>query len=170
LTKPKAICSASVRVLTMGFVLLLSACSQTPPCVIAPLAADGSDGNAACIVDNGVALLLVRHRLGGAWGLPGGRRQEGEASQCTAHRETWEEARVLVEVGRLAARTERTHLYRCRISGDANEAAQPLLSRFEIIESAWIEKGKVAELDWRFENQRAVVSAILRAEAGRELP
>ncbi len=50
-------------------------------------------------------MLLIQHRLTGKLDVPGGGRQEGESLPCAAHRETWEETGLNVEVGPQAGRT-----------------------------------------------------------------
>ncbi|MET9694965.1 NUDIX domain-containing protein [Streptomyces sp. NPDC006514] len=52
-------------------------------------------------------VLLVRDLRSGQWGLPGGRREDGEALPEAAARETLEEAGVVVDVGPLVHVGER---------------------------------------------------------------
>lgn len=112
-------------------------------------------------------MLLVRHRIGGRWGLPGGRRARRETSQCTAHRETWEETGRLVEVGRLTGRTRSTLFYACRLAGETPVAegwGQPWTSRLEITDVQWQPIDELHDLEWRYEEQlpeieRAVMPA-----------
>lgn len=60
-------------------------------------------------------MLFIQHRLSARLDVPGGGRQENEALPCTAHRETWEETGLNVEVGPEAGRTSQGMvLYLCK--------------------------------------------------------
>lgn len=72
-----------------------------PPCRLAPGQDEQRAGNAGCLVRVGERMLVLQHRWGGYLGIPGGRGRAGESAQCTAHRETWEETGLDVEVGQL---------------------------------------------------------------------
>ncbi|MFI6112849.1 NUDIX domain-containing protein [Kitasatospora sp. NPDC051164] len=52
-------------------------------------------------------ILLVRHRRSGQWGLPGGRREDGETLPEAAARKTLKEAGVVADMGHLVHVGER---------------------------------------------------------------
>lgn len=60
---------------------------------------------AACLIISSNTVLLVVHKRSGKLDLPAGGSKQGESTQCTAHRETWEETGLNVEVGRQLATT-----------------------------------------------------------------
>ena len=161
----KAACRQCALAVLVACVVVSSGCSKIPDCRIADGAGDDVYANGVCIVSDGSRFLLVQHRFSGEWGLPGGRGRAGEPAQCAAHRETWEEARVLVEVGGLVAQIDDTRIYRCSLSDDEFDGRQSLLSRVEIAQAEWVDGESIGELDWRFRIHRAVIRRIVR---GRE--
>lgn len=54
--------------------------------------------NAGCLIRFDQRILLVTHRLTGKFDIPGGMQKTGESLACTAHRETFEETGLNVEV------------------------------------------------------------------------
>ena len=155
----------------MTLILLsgIAGCSyESPPCVVAAGAQRAESGNAVCVVEDAGRVLLVQHRRGRAWGLPGGRRGRGETSQCTAHRETWEEAGTFVEVGPLIGRTPGTQIYSCVLAAEAPDSTnwgQSLISRFEIVDVRWVTVEDLRDLEWRYEEQLPEVERSLRTSA-----
>lgn len=73
-----------------------------------PAARERVDVAYALVTDTSTQrVLLVKDRRSGQWGLPGGRREDGEALPEAAARETLEEAGVVVAVGPLVHLGER---------------------------------------------------------------
>lgn len=90
-------------------VLTLFACSDSPPsapmCRFVDQPALDSATAAGCIVRVNNAVLMVRHRMTGRLDIPGGGRKNNEPLACTAHRETFEETGLNVEVGSAIGKT-----------------------------------------------------------------
>ncbi len=84
----------------------LTGCAGAPTCRVAAGLEDGRRGDSGCVIIDDASLLVIRHRLGGKLGLPGGAAAAGESAQCTAHRETWEETGLDVRVGRFLGRLD----------------------------------------------------------------
>lgn len=89
---------------------------HVPACVVRAPNELAARGDAGCVVKLGGRVLVVRHAASGKLTIPGGHSRPRESAQCTAHRETWEEAGVNVEVGRLLARLDNGfHLFECHV-------------------------------------------------------
>jgi len=100
-------------------------------------------------------MLVVRHRFGGKLGVPGGRSNAGESAQCVAHRETWEETGLDVEVHGMIRRFDNGFaLYRCELVDPAAAAVEPLPvprgARSEVTQIRWVDPDATAASDWRF--------------------
>ena len=97
----------SYKAAQLAIVLMISALvgecvSAAPPCTRASEQFDKRFAAAAgCFIKQADRLLLVRNRFNGKLGFPAGFSNFGEDAQCTAHRETWEETGLRVEVGEL---------------------------------------------------------------------
>lgn len=96
--------------LSVIFVLLtLLGCSDprpaTPMCRTSTSFSDAHATAAGCVIRIDNAVLMIRHRLTGRLDIPGGGHQDDESLACTAHRETWEETGLNVEVGRVVGKT-----------------------------------------------------------------
>ena len=145
----------------VGFCLLRSAGTLAEVCPVfeAPLAS----ANAGClIVEQGQVLMLKQWNA--KWALPGGTAEVGEAAQCTAMRETWEETGLKVDVGELIHIYDNGfHLFSCE-----RQVGQPMLNKnrpftFEVLEVAWMGVEQFDDLNWRFSNQRQVIETWLTA-------
>lgn len=80
--------------------LVLSGCKKDAPiCQTSPVLNELT-GNAGCWLTQENKLLMVVQTTG-LYAFPGGTSEFAESAQCTAHRETWEEAGVNVVVGNL---------------------------------------------------------------------
>lgn len=133
-----------------------------PDCRVQPPVTLQQSRSAACLVVEQDRVLLVRDRLSGRIGLPGGRADALEAAQCAAHRETWEETGYAVEVMSLlhADRSANHHLYACRRLGGqapAESIPRPPRAAIEIIGIHWINPHEVAPEDWRFAHERPLI-------------
>ncbi len=101
-----------IRLSAILAVLTLFSCSpsipSTPYCRVSDvLQGELSNSNnsqfndffaAACLIKTQNDVLLIRHRLSGKLDFPGGGRKDNESAACTAHRETWEEIGLNVEI------------------------------------------------------------------------
>ncbi len=109
-------------------------------------------GNAGCWAVSEGQLLMVKQRSG-KYSFPGGTSEPGESAQCTAHRETWEEAGVDVLVAKLKHQFDNGfYLFDCH----AERVAAKTLNWAEVEEVVWVNPQTIAEHDWRFPYQRAI--------------
>jgi len=112
---------------------------------------------AGCMIRDPGKLLLVRNRWNGRLGFPGGFAKFNEVAQCTAHRETWEETGLQVEVGALAIQFDNGFaLYHCRLllTQDVDGPVPvPISGVDEISEILWADPHRVAYYEWRFPQQ-----------------
>ena len=115
--------------LIFGVLPFFGCVAERPAAPMCRTTAPDSQGSAAaCIIRSEQQLLFIDHRLSGKLDVPGGGRREDESLPCAAHRETWEETGLNVEVGPQAGRTSHGMvLYICW--EQANLAALP--DRFE---------------------------------------
>lgn len=127
--------AASLRGLSLALaaagLLTSGACARAPaPDCALPAGVEPIRGarSAGCLVVVDGAMMAVRlndpgHKRHGRLAPPGGSVEAGEAAQCTAVRETWEEAGVHVRPGRLLHRFENGfHLFRCTPTSEADLA------------------------------------------------
>ena len=142
-------------------VLLFAALQPTPPpplCRVSPQHAETPHGNAGCLIRLDGRMLMVRDRRSGKLGFPAGMGHPGEAAQCTAHRETWEEAGIDAEVGRLIRVFENGfRLYAC-LPADPSirpgvEVGVPEWAWAEVSAIDWIDPESVFAEDWRYPEQ-----------------
>jgi 8-oxo-dGTP diphosphatase len=136
-----------------------AACArQAPACRVAESAADQRIGNAGCLIAVEGRTLLIAHSVSGKLGFPGGTSVDEEPAQCTAHRETWEETGIDVEVGHFLKRLSTGFLlYACRsqlsdLSPD-EVPHLPIWSRTEVSGMVWRDLDTVAAEQWRFPDQ-----------------
>lgn len=103
-----------------GVLPLLGCISERPAAPVCRTSAPDSQGSAAaCIIRTGQHMLFIEHRLTAKLDVPGGGRQDDESLPCAAHRETWEETGLNVEVGPPAGRTSHGMvLYLCWENAD----------------------------------------------------
>lgn len=118
--------------------------------------------NAACIIRLDDQLLTVTHRMTGRFDVPGGTTDMSESSQCTAHREVWEETGFNVEVGEwLATSTQGMRFYSCKLAGHFDGELQtfpvPPWSTTEIDEIQLLDPFAISDKDWRFPNQLPLI-------------
>lgn len=129
-----------------------------PACNISSGKQDEKTANAAgCFIRAAGKVLLVRNRWNGKLGFPGGFSEFKEAAQCTAHRETWEETGLQVEVGMLAMRFENGFaLYHCQLllNQDVDGSIPvPMSGVAEISQILWADPHRVSFYKWRFPQQ-----------------
>ena len=102
----------------------------------------------------------VARILNGKIGLPGGLLKSGESAQCAAFRETWEETGLQLQpVELLQVFSKDFHLYRCDHVEQAQNIDPPLT--FEVIDSFYLPPGNLDDYEWRFEEERDVVRALV---------
>ena len=139
-----------------------------PPCTVASGAADGRAGMAAgCFIKQRARMLVVQHRYSGKLGVPAGFSNAAESAQCTAHRETWEEAGLDVEVGRLLKKFGNGFLlYRCRVLKAPPLLEAPASRSMEISAVLWVEPDSTDAAEWRFAWQYPELMRLFREEPG----
>lgn len=123
-----------------------------------------ASANAGClIVENHEVLMLKQWNA--KWALPGGTAEAGEAAQCTALRETWEETGLKVNVGGLIHVYENGfHLFSCERQADQPKLNEKRSFTVEVLDVAWVGVEKFDGLNWRFSNQRQVIEDWLTAQ------
>lgn len=143
-----------VQSIAIGF----SSVQKTPDCSVTKGKQEAFvEANAGCFIKVDGRLLLLRHR-NGKLGPPAGTFNKGEAAQCTAHRETWEESGLEVNVGALLHQFENGfRLYHCQtqvpvnISGDKKI---PEIGQSEIEDLLWLQPEQILASELRFPAQR----------------
>jgi 8-oxo-dGTP diphosphatase len=96
--------------------------------------------------------VLVVESLQGLVNLPGGSSKEGEAARCAAHRETWEETGLNLQVGELIKVLDTGfHLYRCDFTIKSGEIDPPF--RLEVRRAYLLSPDDFNEYEWRFPEQ-----------------
>ncbi|TQV85736.1 NUDIX hydrolase [Exilibacterium tricleocarpae] len=160
---PQLICP--VKLLAPAVCLLfLTGCAADFTCSTPANPLPGA--NAGCLVIHDKKLLVIQQRSG-RWSLPGGSSGRGEAAQCTAQRETWEETGLAVEVGNLVrVFNNGFHLFRCSAAGPhATPHATPNPSdRGEVKAVRWLPADQFQQLSWRFPEQAAYLQQLLTQE------
>ncbi|MBT0585314.1 NUDIX hydrolase [Alteromonas oceanisediminis] len=155
-------------------VVLLGACSESSPanptCRSSVTSPVPSGALAACVIVDRQHLLTIGHRLSGKLDLPGGTGSSEESAACTAHRETFEETGLNVEVTELIGTTDSgLWLFACQPSGgfgSADPMAVPPWALAEVSSVQWIDPFTLTHNDWRFADQHVVINDAFVA-AGR---
>jgi 8-oxo-dGTP diphosphatase len=152
-----------MRVISLLLVLqLLLACSevQQPECP-SPLAKAVAPSAGCFAVQDGK--LLVVESLGGEISPPGGSSVAGESAQCTAHRETWEETGLDLQVDELLLVMDTGfHLYRCSFHANSGEIDPP--RRLEISRAFMLHHQDFDRYQWRYPEQVRQLKELLRAQ------
>lgn len=160
----KVLCPLNIRIIIYLFCFLLTACAPkppTPPCQIDPQYKLEIHANGGCFIKLNDRLLVIRQRFSGKISLPGGSKETGESVQCTAHRETWEEAGANVLVGsKLHVFNNNFHLFECILTEEAKNLSTN--DQTEIKEVLWIEPKKTKKNDWRFSNQYTLILKLFK--------
>ena len=118
----------------------------------------------ACLVRDGRYLLVVEHRLSGRYDLPAGQASNEEFAACTAHRETFEETGLNVEVVQFVGQSSTgLQLFHCKqqagFSAPEFAPPAPFWQTHEIADVLWIDPFEISEQDWRFPEQLVEVRA-----------
>ena len=142
-----------MKLLTVILILslqLLSAC-QAPECHF--LEDNIREANAGCFIVKNQKVLFVEGKSG-KLSLPGGTSQFGEAPQCTAERETWEETNLIVIAGRKIDTFENGfQLYTCAISSQQTSNEYRPVWNLEIKAIHWLSLEDFKDKTWRFPDQ-----------------
>ena len=145
---------------TLLVALLLSACAEsTPRCSFTGEAIRAV--SAGCLVRYEDTILLVEIP-GAQFSPPGGSVDEGESAQCTAERETFEEAGVRVSAGDLAQTFDNGfYLFWCEPTGSrVVNIASPL----EITSGGWYSAAEFNTFRWRFPGQQRLIAKLLNEQ------
>ncbi|ODQ01171.1 bifunctional NUDIX hydrolase/phosphatase PAP2 family protein [Salinivibrio sp. DV] len=104
----------------------------------------GIAGVACMVVDPAGRLLLVKDRVSGRYGLPGGRVSLAESPQKALAREVFEETAIRVDVGKVRYQDHRGVLFDCR-----SLAPLPVVSQADGtgILPAWLAPNFASEID-----------------------
>lgn len=140
-----------IRLLTtLAIVPLISGCNGLNPDCPMESQQPHLTGNAGCWLQKNKKLLLIE-QSNGLYSFPGGTAEFAESAQCTAHRETWEEAGVDVKVGKLKHQFDNGfYLFNCYAetlslaTNDASEVDQVVL----------LAPQEIPAEKWRFPEQR----------------
>lgn len=136
-----------------------------PACRVKEQETPKTIANGACIIRLGDQLLTVTHRLSGRLDVPGGTTNNIESSQCTAHREVWEETGFNVEVGDwLGTSQQGMRFYGCKLAGHFNGELQsfplPAWSNTEVDSIQLLDPFEISDKEWRYPNQLPLVRKI----------
>ncbi|MTI14004.1 NUDIX hydrolase [Sansalvadorimonas verongulae] len=136
----------------LASLLVLSGCEKTPP-PDCPYTSDTDAGaNAGCLITRGDDVLIITMRLTGKQSIPGGTTDIGESPRCTAHRETFEETGVQVNVHELLDKFDNGfHVYRCT-PVDENQVPSPQDWK-EVSDVGWRSWLSLNSDNWRFPEQ-----------------
>ena len=99
--------------------------------------------NAGCAIFKDGRLLLVKHKITGKWGFPGGRdKLNGELAFQTAYRETLEETGLIVSIEDFIAEFKNSfRLYKCDILQDTKK-----FDTDNVIKFKYFSKSEIADL------------------------
>jgi len=119
-----------LKLLTFICVLVLIGCTKPPPaptCRIAQAFNADYVGAAGCLIRMQNTFLVIKHRPTGQYDLPYGDPISDESAQCTAHRHTWQQTGLNVEVDQLLGVTQSgMMLFACKMSGGFTSEDSPL--------------------------------------------
>lgn len=154
--------------LSLGITLLLAGCDEPPTCRAREPAQVYPAANAGCLITDGVRMVAVQERLRGLWNLPGG-TSSTESAACTAHRETWEETGLDVQVVALLQRYRNGfHLFRCEVDvPDRAVLAQstaPFWWEIDRIDAVPLTEAHL--LSWRYPTQMNALLSQTKAPPG----
>lgn len=116
--------------------------------------------NAGCAIFKDGRLLLVKHKITGKWGFPGGRdKLNGELAFQTAYRETLEETGLVVSIEDFIAEFRNSfRLYKCDILQDIKK-----FDTENVIKFRYFSKSEIADLmyhhrkDLRYDHQFDII-------------
>ena len=173
----RILCGRDGEMKWLRAIALLAACYQLsgcaakrPDCTVIGATATSKQGSASCAAVHEGRLLVIRHLYSGKLDLPGGRGKAGETAQCTAHRETWEETGIDVNVHEAVAVAG--NVFRCVPVSHQSAGEDPTLhwwSRTEVTAVYWMELDAISPEQWRYGDrirdlQRALGADIVAAD------
>jgi hypothetical protein len=122
--------NSGFKLISLLFVLIVTACSKAPPpptCRIAQAFNADYTGPAGCLIRVQDKLLVLKHSSSDLYDLPFGDPISEESAQCTAHRNTWEKTGFNVEVDQLLGVTQSgIMLFSCSLSGGFTSEDGPI--------------------------------------------
>ena len=164
---PDGISARALLALTVT--LILGGCevyATAPPCPFA--SSDAVAPSAGCFSLEDGKLLVVQNGKD-LLSPPGGNALDGETSQCTAYRETWEETGLALEpVELLDVFDTGFHLYRCERFEDSGVVDPP--ERFEVRAAFYLAPDEFEQWEWRFHGQQQVLKALIDRVSGKTPP
>ena len=112
---------------------------QKPKCDVSKeLKSDTSQANAGCLIVQDGKILMTKAAFTGKFAIPGGSRKQGEVSTCTAHRETFEETGLDVQVEkRIITATNGFEIFLCTPKTPINTS---YTKRYEIEQVIMVEQ------------------------------
>jgi len=118
--------------------------------------------SAGCALIEGGALLVVAD-FSNRISVPGGSGEADEAPRCTAHRETWEETGLNVDVGKVEMVFDTGfHLFRCRLASPKATINPP--PRLEVRRAWFLPLAQFSKFEWRYPYQQALMADWVRKE------
>jgi hypothetical protein len=124
--------NSGLKLLLLFFTLFLVACTQSPPssptCRIAKEFNADYQAPSACVIRVQNSLLVIKYYSGAPYDLPYGNPISNESAQCTAHRSTWEQTGINVEVDQLLGVTQSgMMLFSCELGGGFTSEDGPIV-------------------------------------------
>ena len=121
--------------------------------------------SAGCLTVVHGKMLVVDSRLGGLT-PPGGKSRPGESAQCTAHRETLEEAGLdLIPRELIRVFDTGFYLYACEIHAQSGVIAPDVL---EVRRGFWLDISDFDTVKWRYPGQGEMLKSLLFPPAETE--
>ncbi len=160
----------SFKTLTICITLLalLSSCANPPSCTDDKSANTTTAPSAGCITLLDGHLLLVQG-LNGKVSVPGGSTNTGEAAECAAQRETWEETGLEVRAEQLVRSFDNGfQLYQCNATTETSiqtELTPPF--RLEIRQALWLPPTQFDQFEWRFPEQQQWLAEWIKENTNR---
>ena len=140
---------------------LLCACGypEAPPCSFSGEPAIAPSAGCFSVINQ---RLLVVEALSGDISPPGGSSDSGEAAQCTAVRETWEETGLALKPARrLATFATGFHLYECQ--RDANSGVIDPPPRLEVRRAFYLHVDEFDQWNWRYPGQAEQLRNLIKS-------
>lgn len=151
--------------LSLGIIGSMS-CSEVPKCTYAGEIV--AEANAGCLVVHQNRLLIVEDYLK-QMSLPGGTKTTGEAPQCTAEREVWEETGISVKAGRKIKTFENGfQVFACEVIGEQILDGSTRSAFSEIESIHWIAIDQFNGATWRFPGQVTLMKQYLEASSAHQ--